>query len=109
MAGNGGVRQLDRGDGLVNGSVKLDRSLEGQLGSLLTGKTSGLDNCIHVDAGARGAGRVGEHCNLWIEAELTRGRGRGNRDICQLLGGGVGVNRAVAECPHTILQQHEED
>ena len=109
MARDGGVGQLDRGDGLVNGSVELDRSLKRQLGSLLAGKAGGLDNRIHVHARTRGAGRVGEHGNLRIEAELARGRCRGNRDICQLLGGRVGVDCAVAECPHAILQQHEEN
>ena len=56
----------------------------------------------------RGAGRVGQHRHPRLDAEGRRGRRRGDRDVRELLGGGVRVDRAVAVDEHLVLQAHEE-
>ena len=81
----------------------------GQLGGLLAGEAGGLDDDVDVRAGPGGAGGVGEHGDARGDAELGGGARGGHGDVGQLLGGGVGVDGAVAEGPHAVLHRHEED
>src|SRR5699024_8009298 len=72
---------------------------------LLDGGGDGLD----VLARTGGAGGVGQHRDLRVDAELG-GRLRGHRgDLGELLGGRVRVVRAVTEGPQVAVHDHEED
>src|SRR5215218_9505140 len=99
-AGDLAVGQLGPGDLGVDGRVVLDRPLDQEVGPALTGDGGGLPDLVDVAARARLAGRVGEHGHPRLDAELGGRARRGDRDVGQLLGVGVGHHGAVAVDQH---------
>ena len=101
--------QLGRGHADVHGGVVLDRTLDGQLRRPLAHERRGRADAVDAGAAARPARGVGEHRDARLDAELRGGGGRGDRDVGELLGGRLGVDRAVAVDQHAVAQAHEED
>ena len=77
-------------DGGVDGGVVLDRPLDEQLGRALAHELGRRADLVDVGAGARLAGRVRQHRDARLDAELRGGRRRRDRDVGELLGGRVG-------------------
>src|SRR5215218_9052964 len=90
------VGQLGPGDLGVDGRVVLDRPLDEQIGPALTGDGGRLADLVDVAARPRLPGRVGQQGHPRLDAELGGRARRGDRDVGQLLGVGVGHHRAVA-------------
>src|SRR5215207_2146665 len=106
-AGDLAVGQLGPGDRGVDGGVVLDRPLDQEVGPALPGDRGGLADLLDVAARARLAGRVGEQGHPGLDAELGGRARRGDGDVGQLLGVGVGHHRAVAVDQHPVGQQHQ--
>ncbi len=101
--GDGGVRQLGPGHGGVDRGVVLDGPLDQQLGRAVADQRRGRRDLLHVAARSGAAGRVGQHRHPRLDAERRRGGRRGDGDVSELLGGRVGVDRAVAVDEHLVL------
>src|SRR5215213_11702837 len=107
-AGDLAVGQLGPGDRGVDGGVVLDRPLDQEVGAALPGDRGGLADLLDVAARARLAGRVGEQGDPRLDAELGGRARRGDGDVGQLPGVGVGDHGAVAVDQHPVGQQHQE-
>ncbi len=107
-AGDLAAGHLGPGHGGVDRGVVLDRALHLEVGAEFADQVGGGADLVDVGARAGGSGRVREHGDPGIDAEPRGGAGRGDRDAGELLGGRVGVDRAVAVHQHPIGQAHEE-
>ena len=93
----------------INGGVELDRALDGVLAAEALGLRRGLSNGIDQRSLIRIPGRVREHGDARLDAELLRRVRRRDGDLRELVGRRRDVDRAVAEDLDAVVQQHEED
>ena len=109
LPGHVRARQLLLTDGFHHCGVELQRPVEWQVWVVLLGLLHGGGHGFHVRARTGGASGVAQHRHLRLDTELRGGlRGHGG-DLRQLVGGGVRVHGAVAECPQHAVHDHQED